>query len=105
MGTYYSFMRVKSEFLNAGKLGNLLRGLVQASNLYMDSLYQTLQNRQESCHYAESRPKPRKRRTHRTKRANVHTVSLSIGSSVPIHPPRTDALPALEELEVFMTVF
>ena len=102
MGTYYSFMRVKSEFLNAGKLGNLLRGLVQASNPYMISLYQTLQNRQESCRYAEPRPKLRERPTHRTKHGNIHTVNLSIGSSVPVDPPQADGLLVLEELEAFM---
>ena len=68
----------------------------------MKSMCRALQNCQESCRYAEPRPKPRKRRTHRTKRGNIHTVSLSIGSNVPVDPPKADGLPVLKELEAFM---
>ena len=57
----------QTRVLNAGKLGNLLGRLVQVRNPDMESIYRTLQNRQESCCYAEPRPKPRKRPTHRTK--------------------------------------
>ena len=94
------FLRAhQTRMFSARKLGTLLRGLVQACNSYTESMYRTLQNCWESCRYAVPRPKPKKRYTHWTMLGNIHTLSLSIGSSVPVDPPKADVLPVLEELE------
>ena len=99
------FLRVhQTRVLNAGKLGSPFRGLVEACNPYMECIYWTLQNHQESCRNAEPRPKPRKRPNHRTEWGNVHNIRFFIGSSVPVNPPKAEVLPDLEELEALMKV-